>query len=65
MASPIRQCGLGDQCGVQKKMRGLVRLVPCEVTEDGREGSGVMGRVRPLSQAKGTICLMVKDEADR
>lgn len=65
MASPIRQRGPGDQRGVQKKMRGLAKLVPCEVTEDSREGSGVMGRVRPLSRAKGTICLIVKDEAVR
>lgn len=38
-------------------MRGLARLVPCEMMEDEglevrREGSGLMGRVRPLSQAK-------------
>ena len=65
MASPIRQRGPGDQRGVQKKMRGLAKLVPCEMIEGGREGSGLMGRVRPLSQAKGAICLIVKDEAVR
>lgn len=37
VASPIGQRGLGDQCGVQKKMRGLARLVFCEVTEDSLE----------------------------